>query len=72
MHLDRVRRLLGRAEVGQVLGHEPQAAAQPPLHRHRRDVEQPGGLRPRHPLVPDQVEDLTLSSGSSPGAWSTR
>ena len=45
MQLDRVRRFLLRAEVGQLLRQEPQAAAKPPLHRHRRDAEQLGGLQ---------------------------
>ena len=60
MHLDGVRRLLARAEVGQLLRQEPQAAAQPSLHRHRRDAEHLGGLRLRHPLDSHQVEDLPL------------
>ena len=38
----------------------PQAAAQPPLHRHRRDAEQLGGLHLRHPLDAHQVEDFPL------------
>ena len=36
------------------------AAVQPPLHRHRRDAEQLGGLRLRHSLDAHQVEDLPL------------
>ena len=45
MHLDRLGRILPRTEVGQLLRQEPQAAAQPPLHCHRRDAEQLGGLQ---------------------------
>src|SRR5262249_23106504 len=70
--LDRVRRLLAQAEFARLLGQEPQAAAQPPLRRRRRDAEHLGGLRLRHPVDPHQVEDLPLSSGRSPIAWSMR
>ena len=60
MHLDRVRRLLARADVGRLLGQEPQAAAQTSLHRHRRHAEHLGGLRLRHRRDTHQVEDLAL------------
>jgi hypothetical protein len=72
MHPDRVRRLLARAEIGQMLRQEPQAAARPPLNRLLRDAEHVGGLRLRRPVDPHQVEDLPLSSGSSPLAGSMR
>ena len=39
---------------------EPQAAVQPPLHRHGRDAEHLGGLGLRHPLDAHQVEHLPL------------
>ena len=60
MHLDGVRRLFALAEVGQLLCQQPQAAAQPSVHRRRRNAELLGGLRLRHPLDSHQVEDLSL------------
>ena len=43
-----------------MLRQEPQAAVQPPLHRHRRDAQQLRGLHLRHPLDAHQVEDFPL------------
>ena len=49
-----------RAEVAQLLRQQPQAAVQPPLHRHGRDAEHLGGLGLRQPLDAHQVEHLPL------------
>jgi hypothetical protein len=58
--LGRVGRISPRAEVGQLLRQDPQAAYQPALYRHRRYAEQLGGVHLREPLDADQVECLRV------------